>query len=61
MGEEKKDANELISRIEAESDFDNKLTVTKRDRWGGRNGLRVWDWHMHSVVYGLTGKSAPVV
>ena len=33
-------------------DFENKLTATKGDRWG-RDGLGVWDWHMHTEVYGM--------
>ena len=22
--------------------------------WGGGDGLQVWDWHMHTVVYEMT-------
>ena len=30
-----------------------KLRVTKGDKWwGGKVGLRVRDWHMHTEVYG---------
>ena len=30
--------------------------VTTGDRWGtGRDGLEVWDWHMHTEAYGMTG------
>ena len=43
-GDKKKmDTNELISRREKDlRDFENKLVVTKGDRWG-RNGLGFWD------------------
>ena len=27
----------------------------------GRNGLGVWDWHMHTDVYGTTGQQGPAV
>ena len=31
--------------------------VTKEDRWWvGRDGLGVWDWHMHTEVYGMIGQ-----
>ena len=29
--------------------------------WGGRDGLGVWDWHMHTEVYGMTGQQGPAV
>ena len=28
--------------------------VTKGDRWGW--GIRLWDWHMHTEVYGIIGQ-----
>ena len=37
------------------TDFESKLIVTKGDRWWGRNGLGVWEWNIHTVVYGMTG------
>ena len=36
-------------------DFEN-LMVTKGDRWEEREGPRVWDWHMHTVVHVMTGQ-----
>ena len=46
----KKDINELICRTE--TDFE-KLMATKGDRNGGRrDGLGVWDWHMHTEASG---------
>ena len=37
--------------------------VTKGDRWGvrGRDGLGVWDWHMHTEVYRMIDKWGPAV
>ena len=34
--------------------------VTKGD-WcgGGRDGLGVWGWHMHTEVYGMNGQQGP--
>ena len=28
---------------------------------GRRDGLWVWDWHMHTEVYGIIGQQGPVV
>ena len=28
---------------------------------GGIDGLGVWGWHMHTVVYGMVGQWGPVV
>ena len=39
----------------------NKLTVTSGDKWWRRDGLEVWDWHMHTMVYEMTGKWGPAV
>ena len=36
--------------------------VTKGDRCGGgRDGLGVWNWHMHTEVYGMTGHRRPAI
>ena len=51
----KKDTNELNRH----TDFEKKPLVTKGDRLGGWTG--VWDWHMHTVVYGMTDQQGPVV
>ena len=39
-------------------DIENKPTVTKRERG---EGLGVWDWHMHLVVYGMDGQQGLAV
>ena len=28
---------------------------------GERDGLGVWDWHMHIVLYGMTGLWGPAI
>ena len=40
--------------------FENRLMVTKGDRWG-RAGLRVWDWHMHTELYGTISQQGSAV
>ena len=40
-------------------DFQNTLMLTKRKMWGGRDGLGVWNWHKHSIVYGIDGQWGP--
>ena len=40
--------------------FENKLMVTKGDRWG-RAGLWVGYWHMHTEVFGVIGQQGPVI
>ena len=57
----KKDTNELICRIETDSDLE-KLMIIKGDKqvvW--REGLGVWDWPMHTEVYGMTGQWGPAM
>ena len=42
------------------SDLENKLMITKGDRWvHGADGLGVWDWHMHTEEYGMSGQLGP--
>ena len=60
MESEKKDTNELICRTETDSHLKNKLMVTREDRLG-RDGLGVWNWYMHTMIYGMTGQCRPAV
>ena len=53
----KKDKNELVCRTETDSQTIKLLVIKGR----GRDGLGFWDWHMHSVVYGMTGQQGPAV
>lgn len=42
----------------------SKMSVslkTKKGYEGGRNGLGVWDWHVHTEVCGVTGHWGPAV
>ena len=49
-----------MCRTETDSESEYKLMVTKGGReWG--DGLGVWDWHLHTVVYGMTGQRGPAV
>ena len=54
----KKNTNELYCRIEADSQTLRNLWLPKETGAGegecGRDGLGVWDWHMHTLVYGMT-------
>ena len=43
MENKKKDTYELIYKTETDSEFENKLTVTKGESWGHRDELGVWD------------------
>ena len=36
-------------------------TLQKNVQEGGRDGLGVWHWHMHTGVYGTIGQQGPVV
>ena len=42
------------------TDFE-KLMITKEAGVGRRDGLEVWDWHMHTEAYGMTGQWGPTV
>ena len=51
-----------VSEIQERIDFYQKEmeVLTKGDRWGvGMDGL--WDWHMHTVVYGMIGQWGPSI
>ena len=43
------------------TDFENRLMVAKGYAWEERNGLGVWDWHIHTEVYGIIGLQGPAV
>ena len=52
----KKDTNECICRTETDSDFGNKLMVTKGDRWVGEGmDWGFGGWNMHIEAYGMIG------
>ena len=33
----------------------------QRGQVGGRDGLEVWDWHMHIIIYGMDGQQGLTV
>ena len=55
MESKSKDTNKPICRKERLIDFENKLMVTKGDRLGAGDGLRIWDWPIPTEVYGMIG------
>ena len=57
----KKNTNELIFRTETDLQTLKKLWLPKGTGWQGRDGLEVWDWHIHTVVSGMTGPWGPAV
>ena len=60
----KKDTNELIFRTENDSQTLKNLWSPKGTgrAWGlGGRWTGVWDWHMHTEVYGMTGQQGPAV
>ena len=58
-GIERKDSNELICRTETDSQTLKTKLWLPRVIDGGRDRLGVWDWPMHTVVYGMVGQSRP--
>ena len=60
--EPKKDTNELIYRTERDSQtLKTNLWLLKGTGGGERDGLGVWDWHVHTVLSGMTGQWGPAV
>ena len=41
--------------------FKTNSWLPKGTGGGGRDGLGVWDWHMHTEVYGMTGQQGPAI
>ena len=57
----KKDTKELICSTETNSQT-GKLIVTVGNRWGGwGDGPGIWDWQMHTKVYGMIGQQRPAI
>ena len=62
MESKKKDTNELICRTETDSQtLKTNLGLPKGTGGGGRDGLGVCDWHMHTTVYGMTDQQVSAV
>ena len=63
MGSKKKnDTNEHIYKTESDSQILKTHYGYQTRQTGKRDGLRIWDWHMHFVVmYGMDGQPGPTV
>ena len=57
----KNDTNELIRRIETDSQTLKNLCYQRGQVEGGRDGVGVWKQHMHTTVYGTTGQRGPAI
>ena len=56
----KSDANELIYKTETDSDLGNKHSY-RREAWGTRDRLGVWDWHTHTAIFKIDKQQGPVL
>ena len=59
-GTEREDTNERVHGTETDSQPWKTGWVPKEPS-PGQEGLGVWDWHMHTEVYGMTGQQGPAV
>ena len=57
----KRDTSELIYKIGKDSQTSKTNSWLPKGKGGGRDGLRGWHWHMHTVVYRMTGQCGPAV
>ena len=57
----KKDTNEIICRMETDSQTLKTYSYQRGQVGLGRDALGVWDWHMHTEVYGVIGQWGPSV
>ena len=48
----KNDTNELIYKIETDSQTSKTNLPLPKRKWG-RYGLGLWDWQLHTFVYGM--------
>ena len=57
----KMDTNELICRTETDSQTLKTDLQLPKGQMAGRDGLEIWNWHMHTAVHGMTGQWGPAV
>ena len=56
------DTKEIKCSTETDSKtLKTNLWVPKETGGGGKDGLEIWDWHMVTEVYGMTGQERPAV
>ena len=50
----------LAEQKQTQQTFKTNLWLPK---WtgGGRDELGVWDWHMHTIIYGMVGQPGPAI
>ena len=61
MSNLKKDTTKLICRTEIDLQTLQNLWLPKGTAEAERDGLGVWDWHIHPQVYGMIGQWGPAV
>ena len=55
------DTNVLICRTETDSQTLKTDLQLPKGQVAGRDGLEIWNWHMHTAVHGMTGQWGPAV
>ena len=61
LKKKKRIKNKLIHRTETDSQASKNLWLPKGTAGEERDGLGVWDWHMHTELYGMIGQQGPAV
>ena len=41
------------------TDLEKELMATRGERWGMRNSLGVWDWHVHTAIFKMHNQQGP--
>ena len=57
----KKDINELIYKTEIDSQTSKTNFWLPKGKGGVRDGLGVWDWHIHIIVCGMNSQQGCAV
>ena len=66
VGQTERDKYHMISNVESKKIIQMNLFTKLKQTHGcqggmvvGRGGLGVWDWHIHTTVYGMDGQIGP--
>ena len=51
----------LLTKQKETHKLQNKLMVTKGEKWEGRDKLGGWDSHTHSTLYKIGNQQRPIV